>query len=66
MIKFDSYVDLWEGGIRGMEGTREGMQDEYLKWVLGLNEDTPGYMVREKTKRDKLREEAGKRTIKFE
>lgn len=44
----------------------ESVQIKYLRWVLGLDRETPGYIVLEETKRDKLRVEAGKRAIKYE
>lgn len=38
-----------------MEGAkRVGVQDKYLKSVLGLNKDIPGYIVKEEIKRDNL------------
>lgn len=42
------------------------MQDRYLKWVLGVERYTPGYMVREKLQRDLLRGRAGMRAWNFE
>ncbi|KAH0807290.1 hypothetical protein GEV33_015500 [Tenebrio molitor] len=44
----------------------EGVQGKYLKWVLGVDRETPGYIVMEETKRDGIRIEAGKRAIRFE
>lgn len=38
----------------------------YMKWVLGLERRTSGYMVREDIKRGKLRERAGRRAWGFE
>lgn len=35
-----------------------------LSTLLGINKDTPGYIVREGTKRDKIRVEKGKRSVK--
>jgi hypothetical protein len=34
--------------------------------VLGVDRETPGYIVREECKRSKLRVKAGKRAAKFE
>lgn len=31
-----------------------GLQERYGRWVLGLEGWTPGYMVREELKREKL------------
>ena len=44
----------------------EGLQERYLRWILRLDKTTPGYLVREETKRSKLRIEAGLRAYKFE
>ncbi|KYN17771.1 hypothetical protein ALC57_09941, partial [Trachymyrmex cornetzi] len=37
-----------------------------LRWVLGVERGTPGYMVREELQREKLRVKAGKRAWAFE
>jgi hypothetical protein len=68
---FDSLVksvmmygaEIW--GWREQEGL-EGVQGKYLKWVLGVDRETPGYIVMEETKRDGIRIEAGKRAVRFE
>ena len=39
----------------------EGLQERYLKWVLGVERCTPGYMVREEMQREMLRGKAGMR-----
>jgi len=56
-------VEIW-----GMEERKEfeGMQERYLKSILGLERCTPGYMVREETKTEKIMIEAGERVIKYE
>jgi len=41
-------------------GDREKYKEIYIKWVLGVEYRTPGYLVREKSQRDKLRIKAGK------
>ena len=41
----------------------ERVQEKYIRWVLGLEWYTPGYMIREKTKRGKLRTGAGRRAL---
>lgn len=38
----------------------EAIQERYLRWILGLDKSTPGYIVREEMKRHKLRVESGK------
>ncbi|KOC60484.1 hypothetical protein WH47_07842 [Habropoda laboriosa] len=42
------------------------MQVRYIKWTLGLDIRTPGYLVLEESKREKLRVKAGIRAWKFE
>jgi hypothetical protein len=42
------------------------VQEKYLRWVLGVDRETPGYIVRGECKRSKLRVKAGKRAAKFE
>jgi hypothetical protein len=44
----------------------ERVQEKYLRWVLGVDRETPGYIVGEECKRSKLRVKAGKRAAKFE
>ena len=39
----------------------ESFQKEYIRWTLGVDWKTPGYMVREDAQRDKLRTRARKR-----
>ncbi|KAH0818181.1 hypothetical protein GEV33_004610 [Tenebrio molitor] len=71
IMMFDSLVksvmmygaEIW--GWREQEGL-EGVQGKYLKWVLGVDRETPGYIVMEETKRDGIRIEAGKRAMRFE
>jgi hypothetical protein len=56
VMMFDSLVksvtmygaEIW--GWREQEGL-EGVQGKYLKWVLGVDRETPGYIVMEETKR---------------
>ncbi|KAJ3626523.1 hypothetical protein MTP99_017012 [Tenebrio molitor] len=44
----------------------ERVQEKYLRRVLGVDRETPGYIVREECKRSKLRVKAGKKAAKFE
>ncbi|KAK4886246.1 hypothetical protein RN001_002517 [Aquatica leii] len=44
----------------------KGLQEKYWRWVLGLDRDTPGYIVREEVQIEKIRIETGKRAIKYE
>lgn len=39
----------------------ERMEERYLKWVLGVDRRTPGYLMKEELQRDKLRGRAGRR-----
>lgn len=56
-------VKMW-----GWEERRaiEGMQEKYMKWVIGLDWVTPGYMTRDEGKREKLRLRAARRAWRFE
>ncbi|GLV41722.1 hypothetical protein CBL_00335 [Carabus blaptoides fortunei] len=44
----------------------ENVHMKYLRWILGLERQTPKYIIAEETKRDKMRIEAGKRAMKYE
>ena len=44
----------------------ERMQEWFLRWTLGVHRRTPGYMVREETRRKKLRTWAGGRAWRYE
>lgn len=44
----------------------EKCQEKFIKWSLSLDWNTPGYIVREETKRLLLRIEAEKRAVGFE
>jgi hypothetical protein len=37
------------------------VQEKYLKGVLGVDRETPGYVMRKECKRNRLRVKAGKR-----
>lgn len=43
----------------------ERMQERYLRWILGVDRCTPGYMVREETQRLKLNMRASKQAWKY-
>jgi hypothetical protein len=47
-------------------GEVERVQEIYLRWVVGVDRETPGYIVREECQRNKMRVKAGKREAKFE
>lgn len=42
------------------------MHERCMRWVLGLDAVTPGYMVREECKREKMGLRATKRAWEFE
>jgi hypothetical protein len=44
----------------------EKLQEKYLRGVVGVDRETPGYIVREECKRNRLRMKGGKRAAKFE
>lgn len=44
----------------------EKVQERYLKWILGLDIYTPGYVVMEEIKRDKFRIDTGERAHRYE
>ncbi|XP_068991496.1 trichohyalin-like [Neodiprion pinetum] len=44
----------------------EAVQDRFLRWTLGVDGRTPGYLVREELQREKLRIRAGRRAWNFE
>jgi hypothetical protein len=56
-------TDIW--GWKEQEEP-EKVQEKYLRGVLGVDRETPGYTVREECKRNRLRVNAGKRAAKFE
>jgi len=44
----------------------ERMQERYLRWMMEVSWRTPGYMIREKLQRNKLRIKTGRRAWGFE
>jgi hypothetical protein len=44
----------------------EKVEEKYLRGMLGVDRETPGYIVRGECKRNRLRVKAGKRAAKFE
>jgi hypothetical protein len=42
------------------------VKEKYLRWLLGMDRETLGCIVREEYKKNKLRVKAGKRAAKFE
>lgn len=43
----------------------ERLEERYLRWVLGVDRRTPGYLVREELQREKIKERAGRRAWGF-
>jgi len=56
-------VEIW--GWKEREGM-ERLEERYLRWLFGIDNRTPGYLLREEIKRYKLRERAGRRAWGFE
>lgn len=44
----------------------QAIQEKFMWWVLELNRDTPGYMLKEECKKDKMRVVAGRMLEKTE
>ncbi|EZA55105.1 hypothetical protein X777_05360, partial [Ooceraea biroi] len=44
----------------------ETLQERYIRWTLGLDRCTPGYIVREETKTEQISIEAGGRVLKYQ
>lgn len=56
-------VEIW--GYREWKEI-EALQEKYVKWILGLERTTLGYIAREELKRSKLKVETGWRAGRFE
>lgn len=56
-------VEIW--GWKEREKI-EGLEERYLRWLLGVDRWTPGYLLREELQREKLRVRAGRRAWGFE
>jgi hypothetical protein len=61
------YINVWAEiwGWKEQEEV-EKVQEKYLRGVLGVDRETPGYIVREEWKRNRLENEGGKENGKFE
>jgi hypothetical protein len=71
MMMFEGMVEnilMYEAEFWGWKEQEEveKVQEKYLRWVLGVDRKTPGYIAREECKRNRLRVKAGKRAAKFE
>jgi hypothetical protein len=63
MMMYDrKYIDVW-GRDLGMKATR---REKYLRALVGVDREMPGYIVSEEWKRNRLRVKAGKRAAKFD
>ncbi|KMQ86137.1 hypothetical protein RF55_14979 [Lasius niger] len=56
-------VEIWEWKKREK---MERLQERYLRWVLGVDWGTPGYLIMEELQRDKLRGRMRKRAWGYE
>lgn len=56
-------VEIW--GFKEWRAV-EGVQEKYIRWVLGLEWNTPGHIVREEGKINKFRIVTGGRAMSFE
>jgi len=56
-------VEIW--GWEERDGI-EKVEERYIRWMLGVERETPGYMVREETQREKLRCRAARRAWGYE
>ena len=56
-------VMVYGAEIWGWEERKEieGIHERFIRWTLGVDWRTPGYMIREEVKRDKMRTRAGRR-----
>jgi len=61
-------VLLYGSEIWGWEESQaiERIQERYLRWTLGVHASTPGYIIREEWKRDKMRIRTGGRAMSYE
>jgi hypothetical protein len=71
MMMFESMIEsilMYELEIWGWKEQEkvEKVEGKYLRGVLGVYRETPGYIVREECKRNRLRVKAGKRAEEFE
>jgi hypothetical protein len=74
MMMFESMIEsilmyrakVWDGRNKKEEVERERVQEKYLSGVLGVDRETPGYIVRKECKRNRLRVKAVKKAAKFE
>jgi len=51
-------VEVW--GWKERKGI-ERVHEQFLRWILGIEKETPGYLVREEMQREMMRSRAGRR-----
>jgi len=56
-------VEVW--GWKEREGI-ERLHERFLRWILGVEKRTPGYLVREEMQREMMRSRAGRRAWNME
>lgn len=44
----------------------ERVEERYLRWVMGVDGITPGYLIREKLQREKIRSRASRKAWGYE
>jgi hypothetical protein len=73
MMMFESMIEsilMYRAKVWGWKeqerGGKERVQEKYLSGVLGVDSETPGYIVRKECRRSRLRVRAVKKVAKFE
>jgi hypothetical protein len=71
MMMFESMIEsilMYEPETWGWKEQEEveKVKGKYLRGVLGVDRETPGYIVKEECKRNRLKVKAGKRAAEFE
>jgi hypothetical protein len=65
MMMFESIILIYGAEIWGWK-EQEDVEKVQEKYLLGVDRETPGYMVRKECKRNRLRVKTGKQAAKFE
>jgi hypothetical protein len=69
-MMFESTIEsilMYKAEILGWKEQEEveRVHENYLRGVLGVDRETPGYVVREESKRNRMRVKVGKKAVKF-